>query len=66
MVVVYLIYVIRVELRHAAGSLGFLHRKDGKLHTPFRAMGVMDHLPCCLATSVGLMLLSCGLGPHSQ
>jgi hypothetical protein len=30
MVVPYLIYVIHVELHRAAGSLGFLHRRDGK------------------------------------
>jgi hypothetical protein len=29
MVVPYLIYVVCVELRRAADSLGFLHRRDG-------------------------------------
>jgi hypothetical protein len=29
MVVPYLIYVVRVELCRVAGSLGFLHRRDG-------------------------------------
>jgi hypothetical protein len=64
MIVPYLIYVICVELLHAAGSLGFLRRRDGN-YTTFRVMGVMDCLPSCLAMSVGLMLLTCSLGPHS-
>jgi hypothetical protein len=44
----------------------FFHQKDGKLRIPFKVVGVMDRLPCCLTMSVELMLLSCGLGPHSQ
>jgi hypothetical protein len=66
MIVRYLMYVVHVELCHVAGSLGFFHQKDGKLRIPFKVVGVMDCLPCCLTMSVELMLLSCGLGPHSQ
>jgi hypothetical protein len=66
MVIPYLIYVIRVELRCVASSMGFLHRNDAKLCTPFKVVGVMDRLPCCLTTLVGLTLLSCRLGPHSH
>jgi hypothetical protein len=66
MVIPYLIYVIRVELCCVASSMGFLHRNDAKLCTPFKVVGVMDRLPCCLTTLVGLTLLSCRLGPHSH
>jgi hypothetical protein len=45
--------------------VGISSSKRWKVRTPFRVMGVMDHLPCCLTTSVGLMLLTRGLGPHS-
>jgi hypothetical protein len=63
MIVPYLIYAICVELHRATGSLGFLHRKDGKLCIPFKVIGMMDHHPCCLATLVGLTLLHAGSVP---
>jgi hypothetical protein len=46
--------------------IGISSSKIWKLCTAFIVVGMMDRLPCCLTTSVGLTLLMCGLGPHSQ
>jgi hypothetical protein len=58
----YLIYVIRVELHHAVGLLGFLRRRNKKHTHPFIVVCMMDRLACCLATPGKSMLLSYGLG----
>jgi hypothetical protein len=62
----YLIYVVCVELHRTVFLLGFLHQRNKKHTPPFTVMCMMDCLPCYLATSGELMLLSYRLGPHSQ
>jgi hypothetical protein len=62
----FLIYVIRVELHCTIGLLGFLCRRNRE-HVPhFTVVCMMDCLPCCLTTPGESMLLSYGLGLHSQ
>jgi hypothetical protein len=60
----YLCHSCRVAL--CRWLVGISSSKRWKLHTPFRVMGVKDRLPCYLTTSIGLMLLTCELSPHSQ
>jgi hypothetical protein len=62
----YRIYIIHVELHHAIGLLGFLHRRNKEHTSPFTVVCMMDRLPCCLITRGEPMLLSYGLNPHSQ
>jgi hypothetical protein len=35
-------------------------------HPPLKVVVMTTHQSCRLTTPVGLMLLTCGLGPHSQ
>jgi hypothetical protein len=58
----YLVCVPRMELRRIAGLLGYFIDEQ-RPHAPLE---VVARLPCCLATPVGLMLLTCELSPHSQ